>query len=270
MTGQFTGMPTLHWDPETLWQQLEPKAPGLTIELLPECDSTNTRLLERARRGLEQPCLLVTERQTAGRGRLGRQWWAEPGGALMFSLALPLAPADWSGLSLAVGLVLAEALDAEGSQIGLKWPNDLWLRHEDRKLGGILIETVALQAPASGTARFVVVGVGLNLAVQAPDGGTYHTGYAGLQELDARWDGPTALHRVAGPLLDALLRFERDGLLPWRSSYAGRDVLAGRTLRAGELQGLGAGIDLEGNLLLAQPDGRRQPIGSGEVSVRPC
>ena len=58
-----------------------------------------------------QPCLLVAEQQTRGRGRLGRGWIASAGASLTFSLALPLAPEEWSGLSLAVGLALAEALD---------------------------------------------------------------------------------------------------------------------------------------------------------------
>ena len=94
-------------------------------------DSTNTQLLERARlarprrvagdvraaaygrrAGDTQPCLLVAEHQTGGRGRLGRVWQSAPGASLTFSLALPLTASDWSGLSLAVGVALAEALDA--------------------------------------------------------------------------------------------------------------------------------------------------------------
>ena len=111
--------------------------------MLARADSTNTLLLDRARalagapdavitrpgeldnagaatteptplgrRGADvQPCLLVAEQQTRGRGRLGRDWVSSAGASLTFSLALPLAPADWSGLSLAVGLALAEALE---------------------------------------------------------------------------------------------------------------------------------------------------------------
>src|SRR5436305_15350183 len=82
-----------------------------------------------------QPCLLVAEHQTHGHGRNGRVWQAAPGASLTFSLALPLAPKDWSGLSLAVGVALAQALDppqagaaaSDAPRIGVKWPNDLWL-----------------------------------------------------------------------------------------------------------------------------------------------
>jgi BirA family biotin operon repressor/biotin-[acetyl-CoA-carboxylase] ligase len=150
----------LRWDLEPLRRQLAPLLPGLSVEVLAQADSTNTRLLERARTEAE-PCLLVAEAQTAGRGRQGRAWTSAPGASLTFSLALPLAPADWSGLSLAVGVALADALEspagrpAETLRIGLKWPNDLWLldppqdgagvagRSIGRKLGGVLIETVA-------------------------------------------------------------------------------------------------------------------------------
>jgi BirA family biotin operon repressor/biotin-[acetyl-CoA-carboxylase] ligase len=262
----------LNWDAETLWLALEPLAPGLSIEVLPQCGSTNTVLLERARAAGDAayPCLLVTEQQTAGRGRLGRQWWSEPGGALMFSLSLPYAPADWSGLSLAVGLAVAEALDEAGTLIGLKWPNDLWLRHEDRKLGGILIETTALAAPATPNARLAVIGIGLNIAPQAPAGGSYNTGYAGLQAVDPRWDAPTVLARVAPALLRMLNRFEATGMAPLTPAFAARDVLAGREVRAGAEQGRAAGIDASGNLLLQTAAGELQAVFSGEVSVRPC
>ncbi|MBE0550535.1 MAG: biotin--[acetyl-CoA-carboxylase] ligase, partial [Rubrivivax sp.] len=199
----------LHWGAEALWQGLEPLLPGLSVEVLARAESTNTVLLERARamngrrdapitrpgelnalhvdertphgrRSADvQACLLVAEHQTRGRGRLGRDWTASAGASLTFSLALPLAPHEWSGLSLAVGLALAEALDpvAEAGlppRIGLKWPNDLWLIDgpgHGRKLGGILIETVSV-----GQHRMCVVGVGLNVLPQAHEGLTH--GYA--------------------------------------------------------------------------------------------
>lgn len=115
-----------------------PDWPGFSIEILPEIDSTNTELMRRARKALHDPVLLIAERQTAGRGRLGRAWHGELGHALTFSLGLPYQPHNWSGLSLAVGLSLAESL---GPDIQLKWPNDLW--RQQRKLGGILIEAAS-------------------------------------------------------------------------------------------------------------------------------
>ena len=114
------------------------------------------------------PRALVAERQTAGRGRLGRTWESTPGASLTFSLAWPFAAGiDLSGLSLAVGVALAETLDPRPGaalRIGLKWPNDLWLvgsAEPGRKLGGVLIETVA-----RGAGRVAVIGIGINLREQ--------------------------------------------------------------------------------------------------------
>ena len=188
------------WGAQALWQQLDALLPGIGIEIVASTDSTNTRLVERARRSSGRrdapvtapgqldaaareaptphgrrgddmrPCLLVAEAQTAGRGRLGRTWHASPGASLTFSLSLPLAPPQWSGLSLAVGVALADALDpgrpAQPPRIGLKWPNDLWLLDapgQGRKLGGVLIETVAV-----GERRMAVIGVGLNVRPPLP------------------------------------------------------------------------------------------------------
>ncbi|MGZ7242464.1 biotin--[acetyl-CoA-carboxylase] ligase, partial [Streptococcus pyogenes] len=76
----------------------------------PEVDSTNSELMRRARAGHVDPVLLVAEQQSAGRGRMGRSWASRAGDSLTFSLGLPLQPADWSGLSLAVGVAVAESL----------------------------------------------------------------------------------------------------------------------------------------------------------------
>ena len=265
----------LHWDPEALWQTLEPLAPGLSVEILPETGSTSTALLERSRRGLTEPCLLLAERQTAGRGRLGRSWWSDaaPGSALTFSLGLRLAPADWSGLSLVVGLTLAEALDPAGEHLGLKWPNDLWLRGQDRKLGGLLIEVAPLADALSAQERWLVIGIGLNIAplpAGTADPALFRTGHAGLQEIDPTLDAPAALHRVAAPLLRAVLDFGAQGGAAALARFATRDVLAGRRVQVGELAGIASGIAHDGALLLRDEAGRLQVVHSGEASVRPC
>jgi BirA family biotin operon repressor/biotin-[acetyl-CoA-carboxylase] ligase len=62
----------IRWQAEAVWEAVSPALPGFTVEVLPEVDSTNTELMRRARTGLTEPVLLVAERQTAGRGRLGR------------------------------------------------------------------------------------------------------------------------------------------------------------------------------------------------------
>lgn len=294
-----------HWGAEALWQQLEPLLPGLSVEVVARAESTNTRLLERARQlsgqrdapitrpgqlddgaatpaspygrraGDTQPCLLVAEHQTRGRGRLGRDWQSSPGMSLTFSLSLPLAPRDWSGLSLAVGVALADALEppaAATPRIGLKWPNDLWLVDapgRGRKLGGVLIETVAV-----GARRMCVVGVGLNVRPQPADG--LSSGFACLQELDADASAPKALAALALPLVQALRRFEGAGFAPFAGAFARRDLLRGQriTTSAPDVPaGVADGVDERGALRVR--DGEVQHLlTSGEVSVRlqadPC
>ena len=290
----------LHWGAEALWQRLEPLLPGLSVEVLARAESTNTLLLERARamsgqpdapitrpgelsaaapdartplgrRSADvQPCLLVAEQQTRGRGRLGRGWTASAGASLTFSLALPLAPVEWSGLSLAVGLALAEALEplpdpATPPRIGLKWPNDLWLVEgpgRGRKLGGILIETVSV-----GQRRMCVIGVGLNVLPQPHEGLTH--GYACLQEFDPGASAPAALACVAEPLVRAVLAFQTAGFAPLMAAYERRDLLLGQpvsTTLAEAAEGVAEGVDEHGALRV-RCGGLHRIVG-GEVSVR--
>lgn len=253
--------PRVVWPAEAIWQQVSPALPGFTVEVLPEIDSTNSELMRRARAGLAEPTLLVAEQQTAGRGRLGRNWHSAPGDSLTFSLGLPLAPVDWSGLSLAVGVAVADALDP---RIRLKWPNDLWVG--GRKLAGILIETAV--AADAGAARYTVVGVGINIATPAGEG--YSTPPIGLRELLPDAGPGEALLRIALPLVATLQAFEQFGFGPFRARFAARDVLADRPVRLSDgTEGSAHGVDERGALLVHTAAGMKA-VASAEVSVRPA
>jgi BirA family biotin operon repressor/biotin-[acetyl-CoA-carboxylase] ligase len=250
-------MPRTAWPAEWIWEQVYPLLPDFTVEVLPEIDSSNSELMRRARSGQHEATLLVAERQTAGRGRMGRVWQSQPGDSLTFSLGLPLAPKDWSGLSLAVGLSLAENLHPD---IRLKWPNDLWL--EDRKLGGILVEAATM-----GGRSHVVVGVGLNIQAQPAPG--LHTAPAALTERLPQTSAADALARVAQPLVQALLNFEANGFAPLQSRFELRDALKGRQVHTSDGQeGLALGVSASGGLRLQTTLGV-QDIHSAEISVRP-
>ena len=253
---------------EGIWQAVVPLLPSFTVEVLPEIDSTSSELMRRVHAGHTEPVLLVAEQQTGGRGRQGKTWLSAPGRSLTFSLTLPMSPAAWSGLSLAVGVSLAESLHP---QIKLKWPNDLW--YQDRKLGGILVET----AGSATRARQVVIGIGINLA--RPDGAaiaalgvgaTPAVAPAGLAEL---WMGVTAgeaLERVAAPLVQDLLRFEREGMTAFAHRFAQRDALCGRQVSLSDgRQGRANGVDEDGALRVMTDNGALT-VHSAEVSVRPC
>jgi BirA family biotin operon repressor/biotin-[acetyl-CoA-carboxylase] ligase len=291
----------MHWGAEALWEQLEPLLPGLSVEVVARSPSTSSALVERARvrdepandgvqvrRSVEsaafgrravdvQPCLLVAEQQTGGRGRMGRVWQSEAGSSLTFSLSLRLDPPDWSGLSLAVGCAIAEALDpspAGGApRIGIKWPNDLWLMDrrgdtdqtpQGRKLGGVLIETVA-----SSPSRLVVTGVGLNVTPLSVEP-EVTTGFACLQEIDPQASPPMVLKQIALPLVRALLEFETHGFAPFAARFAARDLLRDQpvtTTQADVPHGTARGVSAGGALRVECGDVVHEVHG-GEVSVR--
>lgn len=245
------------WPAETIWQEVVPFLPGFTVEVLPAIDSTNSELMRRARAGQRDPVLLVAEQQTAGRGRLGRSWHSGVTGSLTFSLALPLAPKDWSGLSLAVGVSVAGSLHPA---LRLKWPNDIWL--EDRKLAGILIETASF-----GESRLAVIGIGINIRPRAGDG--LSTAPACLQELLPELEAPAALLRIVPALVQALLLFEAQGFGPFQVAFQTRDLLCGRAVVLSDgTSGEAAGVDGTGALRVHTSAGIKS-VTSAEVSVRP-
>ncbi len=251
---------TVRWPAEAIWEQVAPLLPGFTVEILPQIDSTNTELMRRARAGRPEPILLVAERQTAGRGRLGRDWQSDTDAGLStltFSLGLPLQPADWSGLSLAVGLAVVQSLHPA---LKLKWPNDVWL--DERKLAGILIETTSV-----GDLRYAVIGIGVNLLPRAADG--LRTPPAALVELLPVANAPSTLEAILPPLVRAVLAFEHQGFGELRSAFHARDLLYGREVLCTDgTTGTARGVDA-GGALLVHTAGGLQKISSAEVSVRP-
>lgn len=264
-------MPTtpVRWPCEAIWEDVVPLLPGFTVEVLPEIDSTNAELMRRARNGQLEPVLLVAERQTAGRGRMGRQWLSgtqatgqtlgATRGSLTFSLGLNLAPTDWSGLSLAVGLSVAQSLHPD---IRLKWPNDLWWH--DRKLAGILIETANWGEVSAS--RYVVMGIGLN--IQTPEAAGMSTAPVGLSELLPGVDVGQALMCIAAPLVQTVQAFAGHGFEPFRAAFNARDALAQVPVTLSDgLQGIAQGVDATGALQLHTPQGV-QRVTSSEVSVR--
>lgn len=243
----------------------------IAVEVVAETGSTNADLLSRLA-FLRQATLLVAEKQTAGRGRAGREWYMEPDASLTCSLAWKFncPVAQLTGLPLAVGVTLAETLAAWGIEVKLKWPNDVL--KEGKKLAGILIETGSARSSGSGQAgTWVVIGIGLNLSCStdlADKVGMPITG-AGILSKDR--------NRVIGSLLhnlsNALMQFERKGLAAFTArwnelhAYAGSAVMIldhGKILH----QGYALGVDASGRLVLDTAQGQ-VAVMAGEVSLRP-
>ena len=239
---------------------------GVSVEVVEQTGSTNADLLARAAQ-LTGPTLLVALNQTAGRGRAGRSWLSSSEGSLTFSLAWKFegGPQALSGLPLAVGVALGEALAQLGVQVQLKWPNDV-LKDGD-KLAGILIETQA--APTGGT--WAVIGIGLNLVMPDEMEARLGRSAAGAPWL-ARMERDVLMAALLTALTQALELFARQGFGAFCARWNLRHAWQGETVTIidnGTVlhEGLAAGVDETGRLLLDTPGGRVNVL-AGDVSLR--
>ena len=230
-----------------------------------EIGSTNSELMERARQGRLDPVLLLAEHQTAGRGRMGRQWHDEPGHVLMFSLGIRCAHPPASGLALAVGVSLAEQIHP---LLQLKWPNDLWWRDDDhwRKVGGILVEATQVQGES-----YVVVGAGINMQAHEVVGGHAKAIPAGsLAEMGASDKASDLLVRMIPALMGDIERFMAEGFQAFAQRFQAVDALYGSEVSVPNgVSGIAIGVRDDGALCVRAGD-RVEAIYSQEVSVRPC
>lgn len=248
-----------------------PAAVAASLEVAWSLDSTNSELLRRPPPATGVAVLLA-ERQTAGRGRLGRAWASPLGAQVCLSLRRGFAGglARLGGLSLVAGVAVAEALRRLGfAQAGLKWPNDLVA--DGCKLAGLLVEG----GGEHGGPVQAVIGIGINVRLPATTAAAIDQPWTDLATL-AGADPPPARTAVATAVLAALVpaldAFDRDGLAPFLPRYAALDVLAGREVRvtsAGNevASGRAAGLAADGGLRVATAAGERI-FHAGEVSVR--
>ena len=240
-----------------------------SLVVVPECDSTNSRLMETPADDDGRIAVLAADRQTAGRGRRGRSWLSWPGAGLTFSLRWHFMPAPHmpAGLSLVVGLAVARTLEELGVEgVQLKWPNDVLIH--GKKLAGILVEL----SSSRGRPPAAVIGIGLNLRLP-PDAQVESA--TGVTDLAACLASPPGPNRLLGLLLGQLNHFlelyAAAGFPALRAAWQQRNAFADLPVRilgeAQELAGTCAGVDDDGALLLDTPEGRRRVL-SGEVSLR--
>lgn len=238
------------------------------LAVIPVIDSTNQYLLERMNE-LQSGDACVAEYQQAGRGRRGRQWFSPFGSNLYLSMywRLEQGPAAAMGLSLVIGIVLAEALQEQGApDIRVKWPNDIYL--DDRKLAGILVELTG----KTGDAAQIVIGAGINLAMRAPAADVINQGWINLQEAGVSVDRNVLSALIVNKMRTALVEFEQEGLAPFIERWARLDNFINRPVKLligdREIFGIARGIDQQGGLILEQ-DGVRKSWVGGEISLRP-
>lgn len=244
------------------------------LDVFTEVDSTNRFVMNNPPQRAGALRICVAEWQSAGRGRLDRDWISPLGSGICMSAGWIYegAPRDFSAMSLAAGAAIVRAIAAHCDiEIRLKWPNDLvW---DSRKLGGVLVES---RIESQGRCC-VVIGVGLNLALP----GRLHRRVSDWREgatdlrsaSGGREPGRNALAGSLACELGALFTgFERDGAGGWLGQWRSMDYLHGRSIRVvsetAAFNGVAAGIDADGALLVDTGDAGLRRVVAGDASVR--
>lgn len=238
-----------------------------SVAVLPVIDSTNQYLLNRLDT-LQSGDACIAEYQQAGRGRRGRQWFSPFGANLYLSMywRLEQGPAAAIGLSLVIGIVMAEVLQRLGAEdVRVKWPNDLYLN--DRKLAGILVELTG----KTGDAAQIVIGAGINLAMRNVAANVISQGWINLQEAGISINRNTLAVTLIQELRTALQLFEQESLVPFLPRWEKLDNFIHRPVKLiigeREVLGISRGINEQGGLLLEQ-DGIIKAWVGGEISLR--
>ena len=236
-----------------------------SVRCVRETGSTNADLAAAARRGAAPGAVLLSEHQTAGRGRFDRRWEAPLGTsiALSVSLAPRRPPAEWGWLSLLAGVAvragILESTGADAGRVELKWPNDVLI--DGRKVCGILSEAVET---ASGWQA--VVGMGVNISLtehELPVSTATSLRIAGLSE-----DKDALVVGTLTRLADLVADWE-DGR-DVRAAYARDCASVGRRVRIVESaqvtrEGMGVDVDTDGRLVVRLDDGSRRAFAAGDV-----
>lgn len=237
---------------------------GFRLVHVPTIGSTNAEAFDRAAAGERGPLWIVSDRQTAGRGRRGRTWTSEPGNLFATLLLVDPAPAAHvAELCFVAALAIDDALlghdPALFERAALKWPNDLLL--DGAKAAGILVE-----ASTRGAGTTVAIGIGVNIA-HAPDGVPYPVTSLAASGVETTRDRFFA--RLAGSMVRALSVWRQgEGFDAIRAGWLSRAHGLGGPLALRQndrtVEGIFVGLDPAGQLILDTPDGRRL-FSAGEV-----
>jgi BirA family biotin operon repressor/biotin-[acetyl-CoA-carboxylase] ligase len=238
------------------------KIPGVEVRRVASCGSTNSVLLQQPLPA--SPVLLVTDEQTAGRGRRGRRWHSAPGAGIAFSLARRIRrpTRELAGLSLVAGVAATRALRALGlAQAELKWPNDLVAG--GGKLGGILVET-----RAAGRETLAVFGIGINCRGAAGLEQRLRRPVASLDQFIVPQE-ESIIADIVRSLMAAIDAFEAGGFETARQAWESMHAHAGQRLKirladGRSVTGIAAGLAEDGALSLRTRAGLRS-IRSGRV-----
>ncbi|WP_311748949.1 bifunctional biotin--[acetyl-CoA-carboxylase] ligase/biotin operon repressor BirA [Proteus penneri] len=240
---------------------------GEPASVIPVIDSTNQYLIQRISE-LKSGDVCIAEYQSAGRGRRGRQWISPFGRNLYLSMywKLDQGPAAAIGLSLVVGVIMAEVLEKLGADgVKVKWPNDLYLN--DKKLSGILVELTG----KTGDVAHIVTGIGINIAMSKNQNEAINQQWINLEQVGIKIDRNELACEITNALREAFVQFEKQGLSVFIERWKRLDNFMDRRVKLiigeKEIFGIAKGINDQGALLLEQ-NGKIISYIGGEISLR--
>jgi BirA family biotin operon repressor/biotin-[acetyl-CoA-carboxylase] ligase len=237
---------------------------GYALREFKSIDSTNEEARRMALAGETGPVWISAAKQTAGRGRRGRNWETPVGNLAATLLLRPdRAPAQAAQLSFVAALAASEMIQsfARTSRVEVKWPNDVLA--DGRKIAGILLESTS----ADGRLDWLAIGVGVNLAWHPVDTEFPATSLTALGEKAP--PAREALQLLADRWAKWYERWSVEGFREIRDAWLSRAANIGTRIRArlqsGETSGMFEGIDETGALILREAQDRVRIIAAGEV-----
>jgi BirA family biotin operon repressor/biotin-[acetyl-CoA-carboxylase] ligase len=247
------------------------------IEYRSTVSSTNDVARQLGASGAPEATLVIADGQTAGRGRLGREWYSPPGSAIAVSLLLRprFSPSLTYRLTMLAGLVAAEAVEqVTGLRVGLKWPNDVVIEQEARrktqdapilKLGGILTET----SISGQDIEYAVIGLGLNVNVDLSTRPDLSQATSLMMQLGHEVDRLEILRALVERFAARYAIVELDDKL--HADWSARLMMLGHQVSAWygqqSIAGLAEGVDKSGALLIRSDDGILHRVDAADVTL---
>jgi BirA family biotin operon repressor/biotin-[acetyl-CoA-carboxylase] ligase len=247
-------------------RQMSGRLVGRDVLLYDVLGSTMDEARRLAEEGTREGTVVIAEEQTAGRGRFGRTWVSSPGQDLSFSVLLRPSAAQLPYVNMAATLAVSGAVEqVTGITPAIKWPNDV--RLNGRKVSGILIETVM----AKQDLKYAVLGIGVNVNLDLSEDSAISAIATSLSHETGRRVGRSEVIVDVLERLDELYREVKSGQVLTERWAARLDTL-GRTVQVRwqdqVFEGRASGVDEQGNLVLARPDGSTVTVVAGEVTLQ--
>jgi BirA family biotin operon repressor/biotin-[acetyl-CoA-carboxylase] ligase len=257
-------------DIETIRKHLADQVVAKHLHLFSIVASTNSFLRDLAAKGAPEWTTVIADAQTAGRGRLGKPWLSPPDVNLYVSVLFrpSIAPREATGFAFVGPLALADAIEAEGLDATIKWPNDVLVG--GKKVGGILAECATIE----NRIDYVLIGFGVNLNVThgALREGLGNSGHAASslseclgREIDRNAFAAALLNQLAA----WVAVYRERGPAPLIAAWRDRDILTGRRVQIRDegpsYMGRVVGVDAEGHLLLRDSLGKPRRVLAGEI-----